>query len=132
MSTRDAGGRWLRPGAAAAIVAAGVLIPMGYAAAQDRVNQVPLGYLGGAFLLMLVVICAMIAGALGAALVRGWGGTGPLLAGLLVACLGFEVVSVVALGEPVDDVAVFVRTFVVLAVPLLVGYGIGRGLARLD
>jgi hypothetical protein len=51
---------------------------------------------------------------------------------LLVACVGFEVVSVVALGEPVDDVAVFVRTFVVLAVPLLVGYGIGRGLARLD
>ena len=129
MSTQDAGGRWLRPGAAAAIAAA-LLIPMGYAAAQDRVNQVPLGYLGGAFLLMLVVIYAAIAGALGAALVRGWGGTGPLLAGLLVACVGFEVVSVVALGEPVD-VGETVQLFVICAVPLLVGYGIGRGLARL-
>jgi len=130
MSTQDPGGRWLRPGAAAAIAAAGVLIPAGYAAVTYEASHGPFGYLAGIFVFMLLVVCLAIAGALGAALVRGWGGTGPLLAGLLVACVGCEVVSVVALGNPVD-VAGTVRLIVLCAVPLLVGYGIGRGFARL-
>ena len=133
MSTQDPGGRWLRPGAAAAIAAAGVLIPAGCAAVTSGGYWGPFGYLAGGFvfmLLILLVVCLAIAGALGAALVRGWGGTGPLLVGLLVACVAVEVASVVALGEPVD-VAGTVQLFVLCAVPLLVGYGIGRGLARL-
>mgnify|MGYP001560594853 CR=1 FL=1 len=79
---------------------------------------------------MLLVVCLAIAGLLGAALVRGWGGTGPLLAGLLVACVGLGVVSVVALGKPVA-VEETLQLFVIYAVPLLVGYGIGRGPAGL-
>jgi hypothetical protein len=101
---------------------------MGYAAAQDS-DQGPLGYMAGVFLLMIVVICAAIAGALGAALVAGWEGTGPLLAGLLVGCVAAEVAYVVAMDEPVD-VGETVLLFVTCAVPLLVGYGIGRWLAR--
>jgi hypothetical protein len=62
--------------------------------------------------------------------VRGWDGTGPLLAGLLLGCVAVEVASVVGLGEPVD-VEAMVQLFVICAVPLLVGYGIGRRLARL-
>ena len=77
-----------------------------------------------------MVICAAIAGALGAALVGGWDGTRPLLAGLLVGCVAVEVAYVVAMNEPVD-VGETVQLFVICAVPLLVGYGIGRGLARL-
>lgn len=128
MWTQDAGGRWLRPGAAAAIAAAGVLIPAGYTAATNEASHGPFGYLAGVGVLMLLVVCLAIAGALGAALVRGWGGAGPLLAGLLVACVGFEVASVVVLGRPVD-VAGTGQLFVICAVPLLVGYGIVRGLA---
>jgi hypothetical protein len=104
MSTQDSGGRWLRPGAAAAIAAAGVLIPAGYAAVTYEASHGPFGYLAGVFVFMLLVVCLAIAGALGAALV--------------------------ALGKPVD-VAGTVQLFVICAVPLLVGYGIGRGLARL-
>ena len=130
MSTQDSGGRWLRPGAAAATAAAGVLIPAGYAAVTSGAYMGPFAYAYAGFVLMLLVVCLAIAGALGAALVRGWGGTGPLLAGLLVTCVGFAVVSVGTLGKPVD-VAGTVQLFVLCAVPLLVGYGIGRGLARL-
>jgi hypothetical protein len=130
MSTEDAGGRSLRPGAAAAIAAAGVLIPAGYATATYEAYHGPFGYMAGAFILVLLVVCVAIAGLLGAALVRGWEGTGPLLAGLLGACVGLEVVSVVALGKPVDAAGT-VQLSVMCAVPLLIGYGIGRGLARL-
>ncbi len=130
MSTQDAGGRWLRPGAAAAIAAAGVLVPAGYSAVTYEASHGPFGYMAGAFVLMLLVASLVIAGLLGGALVGGWDGTGSLLAGLLAACVGIEVVSVVALGKPVD-VAGTVQLFVICAVPLLVGYGIGRGLARL-
>jgi hypothetical protein len=130
MSTQDAGRGRLRPGAAAAIAAAGVLIPGGYATATYEAYHGPFGYLAGAFVLMLLVVCVAIAGLLGAALVRGWDGTGPLLAGLLAACVGLEVVSVVALGKPADATGT-IQLFVLCAVPLLIGYGIGRGLARL-
>ena len=133
MSTQYAGGRWLRPCAAAAIAAAGVLIPAGYAAVASGGYWGPFGYLAGGFvfiLLILLVVCLAVAGVLGAALVRGWDGTGPLLAGLLLGCVAVEVVSVVGLGEPVD-VEATVQLFVICAVPLLVGYGIGRGIARL-
>jgi hypothetical protein len=133
MSTQYAGGRWLRPCAAAAIAAAGVLIPAGYAAVASGGYWGPFGYLAGGFvfiLLILLVVCLAVAGVLGAALVRGWDGTGPLLAGLLIGCVAVEVASVVGLGEPVD-VEATVQLFVICAVPLLVGYGLGRGLARL-
>jgi hypothetical protein len=133
MSTQDAGGRWLRPCAAAAIAAAGVLIPAGYAAVASGGYWGPFAYLAGGFvfiLLILLVVCLAVAGALGAALVRGWDGTGPLLAGLFAGCVAVEVASVVGFGEPVD-VEATVQLFVICAVPLLVGYGIGRGLARL-
>jgi len=79
---------------------------------------------------VLLAVCLAVAGLLGAALVHGWDGTAPLLAGLLAACVGLEVVSVVALGMPVD-VDGIVEAFAFCAAPLLVGYGIGRGLARL-
>ena len=133
MSTQYAGGRWLRPCAAAAIAAAGVLIPAGYAAVASGGYWGPFGYLAGGFvfiLLILLVVCLAVAGVLGAALVRGRDGTGPLLAGLLLGCVAVEVASVVGFGEPVD-VEETVQLFLICAVPLLVGYGIGRGLARL-
>jgi hypothetical protein len=130
MSTQDAAGRWRRPGAAAVVAAAGVLVPTGYAAVTYETYHGNFGYMAGYFVLVLMFVCSAVAGLLGAALVRGWGGTGPLLAGLLVGCVGFEVVSVVAFGQPVD-VAEIVPLFVIYAVPLLVGYGIGRGLAKL-
>jgi hypothetical protein len=130
MATQHAGGRWLRPGAAAAIAAAGVLVPAIYTVATYEASHGPFGYLAGVGVLMLLVVCLAVAGLLGAALVGGWSGTGPLLAGLLGACVGFEVLYVVALGKPVD-VTGTVQLFFICAVPLLVGYGIGRGLARL-
>ena len=111
----------------------GVLIPAGCAAVTSAGYWGPFGYLAGEFvlmLLMLLVVCLAIAGLLGASLVRGWDGTGPLLAGLTVACVAVEVASVVALGQPVDVEGTGLL-FVICAVPLLVGYGIGRGLARL-
>jgi hypothetical protein len=49
---------------------------------------------------------------------------------LLVGCVAVEVAYVVAMDEPVDVVET-AQLFVICAVPLLVGYGIGRGLARL-
>jgi hypothetical protein len=82
------------------------------------------------FSLMVLIAGLTIAGALGAAFVRGWEGTLPLLAGVFLGCVGFEVVSVVALGTSVDERGT-VELFVICAVPLLAGYGIGRGLARL-
>ena len=130
MSTQDAGGRRLRPGAAAAIAAAGVLIPMGYAAVASQTYAGPFAGAAAGFVFLVLIGSAAIAGALGAALVGGWDGTGPLLAGLFVGCVAAEVAYVVAMGEPVD-VEETVQLFVVCAVPLLVGYGIGRGLARL-
>jgi hypothetical protein len=130
MSTQGAGGRSLRSGAAVAIAAAGVLIPMGYAAVASQTYAGPFAGAVAGFVLLVLVVCLAIAGLLGAALVGGWDGTGPLLAGLLVGCVAAEVVSVVAFGEPVD-VEGIVPLFVICAVPLLIGYGIGRGLARL-
>jgi hypothetical protein len=109
------------------VAAAGVLVPTGYAAVTYETYHGNFGYMAGYFVLVLMFVCSAVAGLVGAALVRGWGGTGPLLAGLLVGCVGGEVVFVVALGRPVD----VVQLFVICAVPLLVGYGIGRGLARL-
>jgi hypothetical protein len=130
MSTQGAGLRSLRSGAAVAIAAAGVLIPMGYAAVASQTYAGPFAGAVAGFVLLVLVVCLAIAGLLGAALVGGWDGTGPLLAGLLVGCVAAEVVSVVAFGEPVD-VEGIVPLFVICAVPLLIGYGIGRGLARL-
>ena len=80
------------------------------------------------FASLLISGSAAIAGAR-RCLVYGWDGTGPLLAGLFVGCVAAEVAYVVAMGEPVD-VEETVQLFVVCAVPLLVGYGIGRGLAE--
>ena len=82
------------------------------------------------FSLVLLIAGLTIAGALGAAVVRGWEGTLPLLAGAFLGCVGFEVVSVVALGTSVDEAGT-VGLFVICSVPLLAGYGIGRGLAWL-
>jgi hypothetical protein len=127
MSNQHAGGRWLRPGAAAALAAAGVLVPAGYSVVTYEASHGPFGYMAGYFVLVLLFLCSAVAGLLGAALVRGWNGSGALLAGSLLGCVGGEVVFVVALGRPVD----VVQLFVICAVPLLVGYGIGRGLARL-
>jgi len=130
MSTQDAGGRWLRPGAAAAIAAAGVLIPMGYAAVASQTYAGPFAGAVAGFVFLVLIGSPAVAGLVGAALVGGWDGTGPLLAGLLVGCVAVEVASVVAMDEPVD-VGGTVQLFVICAVPLLVGYGIGRGLAKL-
>ena len=130
MSTQDAGGRWLRSGAAAVIAAAGVLIPAGYAAVASQTYAGPFAGAVAGFVFLVLVGSLAVAGLVGAALVRGWGGTGPLLAGLLVGCLAVVVASVVAVDEPVD-MGGTVQLFVICAVPLLVGYGIGRGLARL-
>ena len=130
MSTQEAAGRWLRSGAAAAIAAAGVLIPMGYAAVASQTYAGPFAGAVAGFVLLVLVVCLAIAGLLGAALVGGWDGTGPLLAGLLVGCVAAAVASVVVMDETVD-VDETVQLFVICAVPLLVGYGIGRGLAGL-
>ena len=130
MSTQDAGGRWLRMGAAAVIAAAGVLIPAGYAAVAFQTYAGPFAGAVAGFVFLVLVGSLAIAGLLGAALVRGWDGSGPLLAGLLVGCVAAEVAYVVATGEP-GDAEETVQLFVICAVPLLVGYGIGRGLARL-
>jgi uncharacterized membrane protein YeaQ/YmgE (transglycosylase-associated protein family) len=130
MSTQEAAGRRLRSGAAAAIAAAGVLIPMGYAAVASQAYAGPFAGAVAGFVLLVLVVCLAIAGLLAAALVRGWDGTGPLLAGLLVGCVAAEVAYVVMMDETVD-VDETVQLFVICAVPLLVGYGVGRGLARL-
>jgi hypothetical protein len=103
---------------------------MGYAAVASQTYAGPFAGAAAGFVFLVLIGSAAIAGALGAALVGGWDGTGPLLAGLFVGCVAAEVAYVVAMGEPVD-VEETVQLFVVCAVPLLVGYGIGRGLARL-
>jgi len=121
---------WLRPGLSAALGAAGVLLPAGYISITCGAYQGPFGYMCAGFALMLLAAYLAIAGALGAALVNGWTGTGPLLAGVFLACAGFEAVSVVALGKSIDAGGT-AELFVICALPLLVGYGIGRGLARL-
>ena len=123
MSAQDAGRRWLRSGAA------GVLIPAGYVVATYEANPGPFGYMTGIFLGVLVFICPAIAGALGAALVRGWGGAGSMLAGTFVGCV-LSALSVVAAGRSVN-LAEVVPLFILCSVPLLIRYGIGRGLARL-
>jgi hypothetical protein len=80
---------------------------------------------------MLLAACLAIAGALGAALVSGWEGARWLAPRrCLPRVPGMAVVSVVALGMPVDAEGT-VELFVICALPLLAGYGIGRGLARL-
>jgi hypothetical protein len=129
MSTQDAGRSWLRRGAAAAIAAAGVLIPAGYVVATYEAYCGPFCYMVGAFVLMLLVVCPAIAGLIGAALVRGWDGAGSLLAGTFVGCV-FSALLVVAVGRSVN-LAEVVPLFILCSVPLLIGYGIGRGLARL-
>jgi len=129
MSTEDAAWRRVRRGAAAAIAAAGILIPAGYAAMASASCPGSYAAACAAFDLLLLIASFAMAGLLGAALVRGWGGAGSLLAGLLVMCVGLEVVSVIGLGSSVSVVPVAIGF--ICAVPLLVGYGIGRGLARL-
>jgi hypothetical protein len=131
MSTEELAGRRLRRGAAAAIAAGGILIPEGYAAMASASCQGPFAYACAEFELLLLIASLAMAGLLGAALVRGWDGAGSLLAGLLVGCVGLGVVYVIALGNSVDGVGT-VEIGLICAVPLLVGYGIGRGLARLD
>jgi hypothetical protein len=74
-------------------------------------------------------VCLAFAGLLGAAVVRGWEGTGSLLAGTFVGCV-IAALLMVAQGTSADLAAV-VRLFMLCSVPLLVGYGIGRGFARL-
>jgi hypothetical protein len=130
MGTQDSVEGWLRPGVAAALGAAGVLLPAGYISITCGAYQGPFGYMCAGFALMLLAACLAIAGALGAALVSGWEGAGWLLAGAFLGCAGMVVVSVVALGKPVDADGT-VELFVICALPLLAGYGIGRGLARL-
>jgi len=112
------------------IAAAGVLIPAGYAAVAFQTYAGPFAGAVAGFVFLVLVGSLAVAGLVGAAFVGGWDGTGPLLAGLLVGCVAAEVASVVAMDEPVD-VGGAVQLFVICAVPLLVGYGIGRGLARL-
>ena len=129
MSTQDAGRSWLRRGAAAAIAAAGVLIPAGYSESTYEAYHGPFGYMAGVGVLMLVLASVAIAGLLGAALVRGWDGAGSLLAGTFVGCV-LSALSVVAAGRSVN-LAEVVPLFILCSVPLLIGYGIGRGLARL-
>ena len=84
MSTQDAAGRWRRPGAAAVVAVAGVPVCTGYAAVTYETYHGNFGYMAGYFVLVLMFVCSAVAGLVGAALVRGSGGTGPLLAGLLV------------------------------------------------
>ena len=129
MTSTNATGGWLRPGVAAAIAAAGLLIPAGYSAVTDEASQhSPFGYLTAIFILMLVVVCLALAGLLGAAVVSGWRGTRPLLAGTLVGCVLVGLLMV-AQGKSADPAEV-IQLFMLCSVPLLVGYGIGRGFAR--
>ena len=129
MSTQDAGGRRLRPGAAAAIAAAGVLIPAGYSASTYVAYHGPFGYMAGVFVLMLLIASVAVAGLLGAALVHGWDGAGWLLAGTFVGCVLSALLEVAA-GRSVN-LAEVIPLFILCSAPLLTGYGIGRGLARL-
>jgi hypothetical protein len=61
--------------------------------------------------------------------VRSWAGAGSLLAGTFVGCV-LAALLLVALGRSVNLAGV-VPLFILCSIPLLVGYGIGRGLARL-
>lgn len=130
MSTEDAAGCRLRRGAASAIAAGGILIPEGYSAMASASCQGPFAYACAEFALLLLIASLAMAGLFGAALVRDWDGAGSLLAGPLVGFVGLEVVSAIGFGRPVDVVGT-VELVLICAVPLLVGYGIGRGLARL-
>jgi hypothetical protein len=113
-SIEDAAGRWLRRGAAAAIAAAGILI------------LIPIGDALG----LKSLIALTMSGLLGAAVVRGWDGAGSLLAGQFAGLVGLWVVFVIGRGSPVNVLGMFQFAFI-FAVPLLIGFGIGRGLARL-
>ena len=130
MSIEDAPGRRRRRRAAAAFAAAGILIPVGYAAtAASCRGPFVYGCIGPALEFLFASLA--MAGLVEAAFVRGWGGAGALLAGVLVVCLGLEVVvSVTGLTTSEGMVGSVAISFI-CAIPLLVGYGIGRGLARL-
>jgi hypothetical protein len=81
---------------------------------------------------VLVSPVLLVFAGLGASLVtRGWVGMGFVILGVLVGMIAIPIVaSIVGNPVPIDPVQGVIAT-IWFAPPVLIGYGVGRGLARL-
>jgi len=113
--------RWARPAAAVVVAAVGVWAPA--LLTQFYCTNKPASTCGDAIHLFSP-IAIVLAGLVGSILVRGLQGLAPLLLGALIGTVAFATAVPYPLAGTVIDL------FPPAAVPLLIGYGIGLGIAQ--